>query len=60
MPLISFKCNECSEEFDAFRRLRDGTDSGPPCPKCGAANTVCTEDFLDEPCGISVGTDTIR
>ncbi len=61
MPLISFKCNACGDDFDAFRGLRIGTESGPPCPKCGAPDTVYAEDSLDDAtCGVTVGAGTIR
>ena len=37
------------------------TESGPPCPKCGASDTVHAEDSLDDAsCGVTVGAGAIR
>jgi putative FmdB family regulatory protein len=34
MPIYAYRCNKCSEKFEAFRGIYD-CDEGIACPKCG-------------------------
>jgi len=35
MPLYEYKCKDCGQEFESYRRLSDAGKE-EPCPACGA------------------------
>ncbi len=55
MPIYTFKCKDCKDDFDDFRSISDNKEIGS-CLSCGSKNIIRLDKFQSDcDCGCECG-----